>query len=358
MKMETYRGAPFIDREEEIEFFVEWFSEVPQRILFVYGPKSSGKTTVIEYVIEKRLLTEKEGWLRSKYWVKYLNLREALVASYGSFLDTFFIEIKGEESEKEGKIGINLIGLKAEVLQRIKNKQENLFKVFIREIKGIVDSGKRPVLIIDEIQKLRDIYISNGHREKEFLKEFLNFCVRLTKETHLCHVVILTSNTVFIERLYNDAKLKETSKFRKIDHLSKDKVEAWLKIEGFKKEDIELVWEFLGGNIGRILEVIGIYKKGKDLKKFLEEQRWLAYSEIVDYLTEFEEEEKEIFIKIVEKIVKDGFYSLEKVSRKEKRLLQKWAEKEILFYDPLELKVTGNSRIYEKGLEFLLERRL
>jgi AAA+ ATPase superfamily predicted ATPase len=53
MRIETYRGAPFIDREEEIEFFVKWFSEVPQRILFVYGPKSSGKTTVIEYVIEK-----------------------------------------------------------------------------------------------------------------------------------------------------------------------------------------------------------------------------------------------------------------------------------------------------------------
>jgi AAA+ ATPase superfamily predicted ATPase len=53
MRIETYRGASFIDREEEIEFFVKWFSEVPQRILFVYGPKSSGKTTVIEYVIEK-----------------------------------------------------------------------------------------------------------------------------------------------------------------------------------------------------------------------------------------------------------------------------------------------------------------
>ena len=53
MKIETYRGVPFIDREEEIEFFVDWFREAPQRILFVYGPKSSGKTTVIEYVIEK-----------------------------------------------------------------------------------------------------------------------------------------------------------------------------------------------------------------------------------------------------------------------------------------------------------------
>jgi predicted AAA+ superfamily ATPase len=48
MKIRTYRGVPFVDREEEIKFFVDWFSEPPQRILFVYGPKSSGKTTVDE----------------------------------------------------------------------------------------------------------------------------------------------------------------------------------------------------------------------------------------------------------------------------------------------------------------------
>ena len=58
MKIETYRGVPFVDREDEIEFFIDWFSDPPQRILFVYGPKSSGKTTVIEYVIEKKLLPE------------------------------------------------------------------------------------------------------------------------------------------------------------------------------------------------------------------------------------------------------------------------------------------------------------
>ena len=100
MKIETYRGVPFIDREEEIEFFIDWFNEPPQRILFVYGPKSSGKTTVIEYVIEKKLLRENKRKKKSKYWVKYLNLREALIASYGSFLDTFFVEVKEEESER------------------------------------------------------------------------------------------------------------------------------------------------------------------------------------------------------------------------------------------------------------------
>ncbi|WOE70987.1 hypothetical protein RZR97_05280 [Hydrogenimonas thermophila] len=37
------------------------------------------------------------------------------------------------------------------------------------------------------------------------INEFRNFCVRLTKETHLAHVVILSSNTIFIDRLYEKA---------------------------------------------------------------------------------------------------------------------------------------------------------
>jgi len=47
---------------------------------------------------------------------------------------------------------------------------------------------------------------------------------------------------------------------------------------------------------------------------------------------------------------------LEGITSEEKKFLQAWAEKEILFYDPMELRVTGNSRVYEKGMEILLER--
>jgi len=249
-----------------------------------------------------------------------------------------------------------VIGFKAEVLERVRRKQENLFKVFIAKIREILESGRRPILIIDEIQKLRDLYMENGNGEREFLKEFLNFCVRLTKETHLSHVVILTSNTVFIERIYNDARMKETSEFKKVDHLPRFKVEEWLKIEKFSSEEIELIWEYLGGSIPRLLKVIRAKKKGYDLKKFLEREAWLAYTEIVDYLIDFSDEKKEYFYEVAKDIVKRGYYSIERINRVQKEFLQRWAEKEIFFYDPLELIITGNSRVYEKGLEILLER--
>ncbi len=46
--------------------------------------------------------------------------------------------------------------------------------------------------------------------------------------------------------------LKKTSKFYKIDYLDKDTTKNWLKEEGFNEEDIELIWEYLGGDIAYI----------------------------------------------------------------------------------------------------------
>jgi len=54
----TFRDYPFIDREKEIKFLKEFFEDKPSRILFLYGPKSTGKTTLIEYVIENELFED------------------------------------------------------------------------------------------------------------------------------------------------------------------------------------------------------------------------------------------------------------------------------------------------------------
>jgi hypothetical protein len=56
-------------------------------------------------------------------------------------------------------------------------------------------------------------------------------------------------------------------------------------------------------------------------------------------------------------IVNDGYFDADIYGNDEyMKVIDKWTEKEILFYDPLELKVMGNSRIYEKGMELLLQR--
>ena len=111
---------------------------------------------------------------------------------------------------------------------------------------------------------------------------------------------------MFIERIYNDAKLKETSEFRKIGHLDKVKVEEWLTVEGFSKEEINLVWEYLGGSIPRLLKVIKEFKKGRDLKEFLEREKWLAYTEIDEFLAIFSDEDVKFFQKSSERNSGEG----------------------------------------------------
>ncbi len=353
MRIDTYRGVPFVNREKEEEFFLDWFSDPPQKILWVYGPKSSGKTTIIEYVIEKKLLNE------NTFWIKYLNLRDRFITSYKNFLESLVVpeDVYEEEVKRKFEFSLKVFKVKREKMEKVKKRELDWGEVFLEEIKDAKSKGLQPILIIDEIQKLRDVYIKNGNGERELLKEFLNFCIRLTKELHISHVVILTSNTVFIEKIYNDAKMKETSRFKKIGHLEKNEVFEWLQIEGFAKEEIELVWEYFGGSISRLLEVIKIKKKKGDLKKFLNHERWLAYTEIDEYLAVFKDEEEKFFKYVAKKIIENGYYSIQGLKEKERRILQKWAEKEILFYDPLELRVTGNSRIYEKAMELLFAKQ-
>jgi ADP-ribose pyrophosphatase YjhB (NUDIX family) len=126
-----------------------------------------------------------------------------------------------------------------------------------------------------------------------------------------------------------------------------------------KDDEIEEVWGYLGGCIPLILKMLSYYRRGVKLKEYLEEEKWFAYTEIVDYLSRggFTEEEEKKFEEIAKEILERGYFRYDRDRKEYLPIIEKWAEKEILFYDPLELKVTGNSRIYEKGMELLLERR-
>ncbi|GAB6887424.1 ATP-binding protein [Desulfothermus okinawensis JCM 13304] len=355
--MKMFRGKRLIDREKEIRFIKEWFEDIPDEILWIYGPKSSGKTTIIEYIVENELF--EDFWSlkpRGNYWVKYINLRRYLISSYKTFLEAFLQpkkEIKGQKEKINARMSIGVFSINSEILKEVKQREKDLFNVLTEHIQEMA-SNKRPILIIDEIQTLQDIYINS---ERELLKEFLNFCVALTKELHLAHVVILSSNTVFIDRIYNDAKLKVTSRFYKVDHLDKDTTVSWLMEDGFKDKDIELIWEYLGGCIPLIQRMIREKREFQNLKEYLEYQKRLAFSEIIDFIQrgDFREQEIEIFEKIAERILKEGVYYLDKKeNRDEIKVIDRWAEKEILFFDPLTREVKGNNRLYEKGMDELL----
>ncbi len=88
-----------------------------------------------------------------------------------------------------------------------------------------VAKGRQSVIIIDELQALESTYFND---QRELLKELFNFFVAMTKESHLCHIIIAGSNGGFIERIYKDSKLDKTSKFLEVDYLNREDILLWL----------------------------------------------------------------------------------------------------------------------------------
>ncbi|MDQ7033109.1 MAG: ATP-binding protein, partial [Desulfonauticus sp.] len=194
--------------------------------------------------------------------------------------------------------------------------------------------------------------------ERELLKEFLNFCVRLTKELHLSHVVILSSNTIFIDKIYNHAKLKVTSKFKKIDHLDYETTKEWLlsKDLGFSSKDIELIWDYLGGCIPLIQRMLRERDYFDSLEDYFKQEVILAKNEIADLISKhLNDKEYELFLQIINNIISNTSYTLpDRADKEQIKIIEFMAEKEIFFYDPLSREVTGNNRLYEKGFEKIL----
>ena len=257
--MESSNIAPFINRRRELRFLQDWIAEQPKNILFIYGPKSSGKTTLLGHFLHEAAAT-------GSYSIKHFNLREIFLEQYADFVRVFFehdySKEKGDVKEKR-EYDLKVFKLTVETLKGLESKELDPFVVMKAELAKLVAKGIRPIIVIDELQALQGVYL-NGQRE--ILKELLNFFVAMTKESHLCHVIIASSDGYFIERLYNDSKLKKTSDFLEVNYLERDDVQLWLdnlaresNITKYRLtgQQIDRIWNTFGGSCWEISRVLG-----------------------------------------------------------------------------------------------------
>lgn len=258
-KIENTKRIAFINRTKELKFLSERIHEEPNEILFIYGPKSSGKTTLLSKFIELNVNDK-------HYNIKHFNLREVLIANYIDFIQAFF-EVDYSKSSQEVKqrsdYSLKVFKLSKEIKQSLEKKILDPFVVMKKELQKIVKKGKRPIIIIDELQALEDIYM-NGQRE--LLKELFNFFVAMTKESHLCHVIIASSDGYFMKRIYEDSKLSKTSDFYEVDYLNEEDTKYWLHhldsesgITTFQLSDdqIDMIWKYFGGSMWEITNLLG-----------------------------------------------------------------------------------------------------
>ncbi|MCI0471314.1 MAG: ATP-binding protein, partial [Candidatus Aminicenantes bacterium] len=264
--MEYRQYVAFIDREKELQDLKDFVAKEPSEILFIHGPKSSGKTTLLYKFLEQ---LEKE----QKLDVKFLNLRRMSSEfsddySYHDFLKMLFNVQDEDKKEKKGKfsggINVGFFKIDSEIEQKIKKGRVDPFKVMEREFTQLNQKGIKPVLIIDELQALDKIYINNG-KDKRLIIELFNFFVAMTKEAHLAHIIIASSDGYFLNTIYKDSKLKKCSDFYKVDYIAKADVMEWLlnlekysKIKDYilKETDAEKIWDAVGGSMWEIQYIL------------------------------------------------------------------------------------------------------
>ena len=249
-------NAEFYNRNKEISELQIILENVPNAVYFVYGPINSGKTSLLMKVLNE---------LPEEMICFYINFRGKNIDTSGAFLNLLFnIDRKSSlESVKEyfnefAKSGSEILkkytGVPVpmkifDLLFGAKDKGEDAFSyledffMFLSEEKNM-----RPILVLDELQMIKEIANASG---RPLLEKIFNFMVRMTKETHVCHCLAATSDSLFIEEIYGDAKLKGRSRFFLVDDLNKKEAVEIYKRLGIR--DHEVAWNCIGGKLGDII---------------------------------------------------------------------------------------------------------
>ncbi len=367
-----YKNEPaFINRQEEMAYLKSWMAERPKQILFFYGPKSSGKTTLIYKYVERHLADEQ------KFSVKLFNLRKVLIVNYEDFLQRFFQleEPVSKDTRMMREYSVKVFKLTMETQKKIRARELDPFDVMEAELKALNARGIKPVLIVDELQALDFIYF-NGQRE--LIKELLNFFVAMTKESHLCHILLSSSDGYFIEKLYNDSKLRKTAKLFEVDYLPKEDIVYWLT--HLEKEScirdyvlstsqIEMIWEHLGGSIWEISALLGDFLRvcrngvvdDADMADLLERYLRQAQSYFTEYAS-LDPPRTELLREInrhvqtsgsfqepaLGRLLTEGFYSDKKGVQDE---MDHLVRQNFLYYNPTRAEYKLQGRSMEIGLE-------
>ena len=349
----------FFDREKEKRELRAILSGEPNVVWFVYGPINSGKTALINKVIEE---------LPEDYRVFYINFR-GFEGGYRKFTRVMF-KVGDDGLWRRLRERLDVISAGVEYVERVAQKintgivlpsefirrlqvgdteedKVDLFNYLEELMKGFRKKNLKPVLIFDELQVIKEEINATG---KPLLTRLFNFLVRMTKETHLCHSLCATSDCLFMEDIWENARLEGRVKGFLVDDLSKDG--AYQMYEGLGLKEKELLWEYVGGKPGDIIGVYEEVKRGLSEKEAVErvymfeknrvkwivkrvkegEDRRIEYDELIEGLKVFRDRE------------------VETGSSLKGRVLRYLVDENLLFYDPITDLLKPQSRLILRAI--------
>ncbi|MEA1863846.1 MAG: ATP-binding protein [Euryarchaeota archaeon] len=224
------RGIEFHNREKETTEIRAILNRRPTPITFVYGPMNRGKTELITHTIEE---------LPDEYVVFYTN--RPFLSSYDDFIESLFeMEIATDGTLAELVSSVTKVAgipINKEFPDYVfkDNKPKNAFSYILGLFEEVRATGKQPILIIDELQKMGDVKVNGS-----LIYELFNFFIDLTEEKHLAHVFVATSDSLFMECVYSEAMLEGRCRYLLVDDFDCRTATAFLEGHGFTKDETAL----------------------------------------------------------------------------------------------------------------------
>jgi len=178
--------------------------------------------------------------------------------------------------------------------------------------------------------------------------KIFNLFVRLTKELHVCHVFAITSDSLFMERVYTEASLHGRCRYLLVDDFDYETARSFLEKYGFDKEEIKLAWEYFGGKPVYLVEAV---RERDRLREFCEEMLRIRKRQIKDSIYSLDEDFRHAVLEILAQ-----FREEEKITYEYLTEELVWCMKNnILFLDPVNELVKPQSRLDLLALRRLLE---
>jgi len=205
-------------------------------------------------------------------------------------------------------------------------------------------------MVLDELQKIGDVNV-NGF----LIYELFNFFIDLTKELHLCHVFAITSDSLFIERVYSEAMLSERCKYLRVDDFDYETTAAFLTHYGWDEHEKEIAWHYVGGKPVSLVRLINEKVSENKVEDVSGSMLTLRTGEIETMLKRVNELGGEIIIENVkysvsyEKLIEalKSFATCEAIGMNEVDEISKTflVKKNVLFVDPLTKLIKPQSQL-------------
>ena len=289
-------------------------SSEPREIYFVFGP-----------------INRQNRW---KFISSYEDFMRVLFSFEKRGLDEVVKTIAKTSAKFLSMKGIPVSESVIDVIFREKGA-EDVFEFLMSHFTKIAEK-KRPIFVIDELQKIKDVKV-NG----PLIYELFNFFIGLTKETHLCHVFCLTSDSLIIEEIYSKAMLQGRADYIFVDDFDYETTRAFLENYGFSHDEIETVWNHFGGKLSYLLKAV---ENRDELDEFCRTMLNIRTGQIKDFLYSKKKESEEVFRGIVNLLKK--FESEESVSYEElSDEILACVNANVLFVNPVERSIKPQSRL-------------